>query len=301
MISLTIGCGLAAWIFGDCKGSRSAKPVYERTWFSNPYHTGSLQHTDGNFPGYRKYGLFPERILGEHQADCRKQPAGWNKDPGILPIIGKQGRDSIKLLNDGETVPTVIQKILLLKKKNCRNFLKEQEITADWETFYTRKRNDSSPWSQSIRICRRAGIGAAWKYNRSVWSGSGGNRYVRSASRDTGKSVPHYRLRSVYQPWYQERYEQSTDRGAARCSDRILALLPLQPGTRCRRQERIHTGSKAPSGDYQEFLNGEVRYNSLKRANPAKAERLFGKNEQEAKDRYTYLNKLVKLYGAEEE
>ena len=59
--------------------------------------------------------------------------------------------------------------------------------------------------------------------------------------------------------------------------------------------------SKAPAGDYQEFLNGEVRYNSLKRANPAKAERLFGKNEQEAKDRYTYLNKLVKLYGAEEE
>ena len=58
--------------------------------------------------------------------------------------------------------------------------------------------------------------------------------------------------------------------------------------------------SKAPSGDYQEFLNGEVRYNSLKRANPAKAERLFGKNEQEAKDRYTYLNKLVKLYGSEE-
>ena len=58
--------------------------------------------------------------------------------------------------------------------------------------------------------------------------------------------------------------------------------------------------SKAPSGDYQEFLNGEVRYNSLKRANPAKAERLFGKNEQEAKDRYTYLNKLVKLYGTEE-
>ncbi|MDD7739555.1 MAG: pyruvate:ferredoxin (flavodoxin) oxidoreductase [Lachnospiraceae bacterium] len=58
--------------------------------------------------------------------------------------------------------------------------------------------------------------------------------------------------------------------------------------------------SKAPSGDYQEFLNGEVRYNSLKRANPAKAERLFAKNEKEAMDRYAYLNKLVKLYGAEE-
>ena len=66
-------------------------------------------------------------------------------------------------------------------------------------------------------------------------------------------------------------------------------------------EKKFTLDSKEPKGDYQEFLNGEVRYNSLKRANPAKAERLFGKNEQEAKDRYTYLNKLVKLYGAEEE
>ncbi len=58
--------------------------------------------------------------------------------------------------------------------------------------------------------------------------------------------------------------------------------------------------SKAPSGDYQEFLDGEVRYNSLKRANPEKAARLFAKNEAEAKERYAYLNKLVTLYGNEE-
>ena len=29
-----------------------------------------------------------------------------------------------------------------------------------------------------------------------------------------------------------------------------------------------------------EFLNGEVRYNSLKRANPARAEKLFAKNAE---------------------
>jgi pyruvate-ferredoxin/flavodoxin oxidoreductase len=55
--------------------------------------------------------------------------------------------------------------------------------------------------------------------------------------------------------------------------------------------------SKAPTESYQEFLDGEVRYNSLKRANPAKAERLFAKSEAEAKERYEYLNKLIALYG----
>lgn len=57
--------------------------------------------------------------------------------------------------------------------------------------------------------------------------------------------------------------------------------------------------SKAPTGDYKEFLNGEVRYNALVRANPERAEKLFTNAEQTAKETYTHLEKLVKLYGAE--
>ncbi len=57
--------------------------------------------------------------------------------------------------------------------------------------------------------------------------------------------------------------------------------------------------SKEPTGDYQAFLDGEVRYNALKRANPERAAKLFDKNESEAKARYAYLNKLKTLYGAE--
>ncbi|MCR5667232.1 MAG: pyruvate:ferredoxin (flavodoxin) oxidoreductase [Eubacterium sp.] len=55
--------------------------------------------------------------------------------------------------------------------------------------------------------------------------------------------------------------------------------------------------SKAPTGDYKEFLNGEVRYNALVRANPEKAEKLFDANEKQAKARYEHLQKLVTLYG----
>ena len=59
--------------------------------------------------------------------------------------------------------------------------------------------------------------------------------------------------------------------------------------------------SKTPDMEnYMDFLNGEVRYNSLQRQNPEKAARLFAKNESEAKARYEYLNKLVAMYGEEE-
>ena len=65
-------------------------------------------------------------------------------------------------------------------------------------------------------------------------------------------------------------------------------------------ENKFTLDSKAPSEDYQAFLDGEVRYNSLKRSNPEKAEKLFALNEKQAKERYEYLNKLVTLYGNQE-
>ena len=64
-------------------------------------------------------------------------------------------------------------------------------------------------------------------------------------------------------------------------------------------ESKFSLDSKAPTEDLMEFLNGEVRYNSLKRANPARAEKLFAKNAECNKERYEYLNKLITLYGAE--
>ena len=53
---------------------------------------------------------------------------------------------------------------------------------------------------------------------------------------------------------------------------------------------------KPATVDYQEFIKGEVRYTSLALKNPARAEKLFAKAEQNAKDKYAYLEKLVTLY-----
>ena len=73
----------------------------------------------------------------------------------------------------------------------------------------------------------------------------------------------------------------------------------FNPALAAEGKDAFSLDSKEPTGDYQEFLDGEVRYNSLKRANPERAAKLFAKNESEAKARYSYLNKLKSLYGAE--
>ncbi|MBQ4177109.1 MAG: 4Fe-4S dicluster domain-containing protein, partial [Lachnospiraceae bacterium] len=77
-------------------------------------------------------------------------------------------------------------------------------------------------------------------------------------------------------------------------------LFRYNPALKAEGKNPFTLDSKAPTGVYEEFLDGEVRYNSLKRANPERAAKLWAKNKAEAEERYAYLNKLVKLYGTEE-
>ncbi|NLL73279.1 MAG: pyruvate:ferredoxin (flavodoxin) oxidoreductase [Clostridiales bacterium] len=57
--------------------------------------------------------------------------------------------------------------------------------------------------------------------------------------------------------------------------------------------------SKEPTESYKEFLKNEVRYNSLVRQNPERAEKLFEKAEQDAKKKYEHLKKLETFYELE--
>ena len=55
--------------------------------------------------------------------------------------------------------------------------------------------------------------------------------------------------------------------------------------------------SKEPTGSYQDFLKGEVRYTSLALKNPERAEKLFEQAEANAKAKYEHLKKLEEVYG----
>ena len=60
--------------------------------------------------------------------------------------------------------------------------------------------------------------------------------------------------------------------------------------------QRFSMDSKAPAGGYQEFLMTEARYSRLTREFPDRAEALFARNEEEAKNRYEHLLKLIEMY-----
>ena len=54
--------------------------------------------------------------------------------------------------------------------------------------------------------------------------------------------------------------------------------------------------SKEPQDGYQDFLRNEARYARLLTEFPERAEVLFAKNEENAKERYEHLKKLITLY-----
>ena len=54
--------------------------------------------------------------------------------------------------------------------------------------------------------------------------------------------------------------------------------------------------SKAPSASYKDFILSEVRYSTLARSFPERAEKLFDIAEKNAAEKYEHLVRLSKLY-----
>ena len=64
--------------------------------------------------------------------------------------------------------------------------------------------------------------------------------------------------------------------------------------------DMFHLDSKDPTESYRDFIMNEVRYSSLARKFPEKAEELFTEAEKLAKEKYEHLKKLGALYSNQE-
>ena len=73
-------------------------------------------------------------------------------------------------------------------------------------------------------------------------------------------------------------------------------LFSFNPALKAEGKNPFTLTSKAGDGAYQEFLNNETRYTSLKVKFPERAEKLFAESEKAAQARYDHLMKLVDLY-----
>ena len=74
-------------------------------------------------------------------------------------------------------------------------------------------------------------------------------------------------------------------------------LFSFDPAKKAEGKNPFTLTSKAGDGSYQDFLNNEARYTRLIKPFPERAERLFAKSEEAAKERFEHLQKLVDLYS----
>ena len=78
-------------------------------------------------------------------------------------------------------------------------------------------------------------------------------------------------------------------------------MFRYNPSLKAEGKNPFTVDSKLPATEgYRAFLMNEARYSALTRSFPERAETLFTKAEDGAKDRYAHLQKLMKLYGTEE-
>ncbi|MCL1824003.1 MAG: thiamine pyrophosphate-dependent enzyme, partial [Oscillospiraceae bacterium] len=75
-------------------------------------------------------------------------------------------------------------------------------------------------------------------------------------------------------------------------------LFRFNPALKAEGKSPYTLDSKAPTGDYRKFIEREVRYNSLSRQNPERAEMLFSKAANDAKKKYDDLVGLIEYYKA---
>ncbi len=73
-------------------------------------------------------------------------------------------------------------------------------------------------------------------------------------------------------------------------------MYRFNPALKAEGKNPLTLDSKPATADYKEFILGEARYASLTRSFPERAEELFDKAAQTAKEHRTHLEKLVDLY-----
>ena len=73
-------------------------------------------------------------------------------------------------------------------------------------------------------------------------------------------------------------------------------MFRYNPQLKAEGKNPLTVDSKAPTADYREFITSETRYSRLAQQFPERAEKLFAKAENAAKEKYERLLKYGRLF-----
>lgn len=135
MISLTAGCGLALGASVMVRGADVQNRFSEEPDFQISLTREACSTLMGTSPDTEHMVFFPKELLEKVRACTGNSLQNELQIQGFYPIIGKNGSESIRLLQGAEEQSTVIQKINSREKEKLKSFIKKQKLTVDWETF----------------------------------------------------------------------------------------------------------------------------------------------------------------------
>lgn len=140
-------------------------------------------------------------------------------------------------------------------------------------------------------------------YVAQVAMGADYNQYIKAITEAEAYDGPS--LIVAYAPCINHGIKTGMSKAQTEEKNAVLSgywqLLRFNPANCKEGKNPLTVDSKEATGNYRDFLMNEVRYNALARQNPEKADKLFAKAEQDAKDRYNHLRDLEKVYAQENE
>ena len=135
-------------------------------------------------------------------------------------------------------------------------------------------------------------------YVAQVGQGSDYNQCIKAFNEAESYNGPSIVI--AYAPCINHGIKAGMGKAQARTKEAVASgywhLFRYDPRLALEGKNPFQLDSKAPQESYIDFIKGEVRYSSLERSFPDRADRLFDKAEKVAKEKYTHLQRLSKLY-----
>ena len=135
IISLTIGCGIALASSVIVRGVDIQNRFLKEPDFRIGITQEACQTLMETSPDTENMVFFSKDLLEDIEWTAGNSMGNESQLLGFYPIIGTNGRESIKLLSNGEEAATVVQTITSVEKKKLQAYIQKQEQRADWETF----------------------------------------------------------------------------------------------------------------------------------------------------------------------
>ena len=86
-------------------------------------------------PDTKNMKFFPKSLMNDIETTIGNELHSVENIKGFYPIVGKNGKENIKILIDGDKISTVIQTVSIGEQEELKDFIQKNDKLVNWEQF----------------------------------------------------------------------------------------------------------------------------------------------------------------------